>query len=261
MGKTGWKQKAAKVGGGAAVGGGVVLKLLGKLAILGKALFVVAKLKTVLSMIVSVGFYAIFWGWKFAVGFVLLMLIHELGHVFVLKLQGVPVTAPMFIPFLGAFVVPGEQRSVAQEAASALAGPVTGMLASGAVLLAAESTGSGLLRALAYTGFLLNLFNLFPVLPLDGGRVAGALHPAIWIIGMVAAVGYLIIHPLPVGFIILIFGGVETWRRWRDRKAGKTSAYFNVEPLVRWQIGLSYAATAALCVIGMAAAYIVPPNY
>lgn len=255
-----WRDRAAKVGGGTAVAGGVALKVAGKAALLGKALFVFAKFKTALTMVISVAAYALFWGWSFALGFVLLMFVHEMGHVVALRMQGVKASAPMFIPFLGAFVtIEGEQRSVAQEAVSALAGPVVGMLGAGAVLGVAESTGSEFLRALAYTGFLLNLFNLFPVLPLDGGRVAGALHPAIWIAGMVGAVGFLIFHPSVVAVFILVMGGLETWQRWRDHRAGRTSKYMTIERSVRWQIAAAYGFTAVLCVIGMNAAFVPKP--
>jgi Zn-dependent protease len=254
------RSKLAKAGGGVTAGGAITLKLFGKLSVLGKGLFLLVKLKTALSMLISVGVYSLFWGWRFALGFVLLIFVHELGHVFVLRTQGVKASAPMFIPLLGAFVkIEGQQRSVAQEAVSALAGPVVGMAGSWAVLYAAESTGWLLLKALAFTGFLLNLFNLFPVLPLDGGRVAGALHPAIWIGGMVAAVAFLIFHPSVVAVFILVMGGAETWRRWRERQAGKSGAYFSVEPATRWQIGLAYVGTAILCLVGMNMAYVAIP--
>jgi Zn-dependent protease len=253
-----WRSKVGKVGGGTVVAGGVALKLLGKAALLGKfGLFTLLKLKTFLSMLISIAAYAIFWGWKFAVGFVLLMFVHELGHVVALRLQGIKASAPMFIPFVGAFVkIEGEQRSVAQEAVSALAGPVAGLLGATAVLGVAESVNSDLLRALAYTAFLLNLFNLFPVLPLDGGRVAGALHPVVWLAGMAAAVGLVIWHPSPIFFLVLILGGMETWHRWRGRKSGQANEYLSIPALVRWQIAAAYVFTVAVCLIGMDAAYV-----
>jgi Zn-dependent protease len=252
-----WRDRAAKIGTGTAVAGGTAAKLAGKAALLGKATFFLAKFKTAATMLLSVGAYALIWGWKFALGFVLLIFVHEMGHVVVLKAQGVKASAPMFIPFLGAFVnVEGPQRSVAQEAASALAGPVAGLAGSAAVWGAAEATGSPLLKALAYSGFLLNLFNLFPVLPLDGGRVAGALHPSIWLVGMAGAVGLLIFHPSAVAVLILAMGGLETWHRWRERRAGRTSEYFSLSASVRWQIGIAYALTAVVCAAGMEISYI-----
>ena len=259
-GRRTWRAKIRKIGGTAVVGG-VTLKVLGKTALIGKfGLFTLLKLKTLLSMLISIAAYAIFWGWKFAVGFVLLMFVHELGHVVALRLQGIKASAPMFIPFLGAFVtIKADQRSVAREAVSALAGPMAGLLGAGAVLGVAESMNSDLLRALAYTAFVLNLFNLFPVLPLDGGRVAGALHPVVWLGGMAAAVGLIIWHPSPVFFFILILGGVETWHRWRERKSGRANAYLSIQTSVRWQIAAAYVLTVAVCLVGMDAAYLPRP--
>jgi hypothetical protein len=94
------------------------------------------------------------------------------------------------------------------------------------------------------------------VLPLDGGRVAGALHPSIWLIGMAGAVGLLIWHPSAVAVFILVMGGLETYHRWRERRAGKTSAYFSLRAAVRWQIAIAYAVTAVVCAVGMELSYV-----
>ncbi len=81
------------------------------------------------SMLVSIGAYAWIWGWRFAVGFVLLLLIHEMGHVVQLRREGIKATAPMFIPFLGALVAMKElPKDAAAEARVGLAGPVLGSL-------------------------------------------------------------------------------------------------------------------------------------
>src|SRR3712207_7434894 len=112
------------------------------------------------SMIVSVGAYALLWGWKFAVGFVVLLLIHEMGHVLEAKRQGLPVSAPLFIPFLGAMIAMKEMpHNVWREAQIALAGPIIGGLGAAAVYVASEATDSTVLRVIAHLGFLINLFN------------------------------------------------------------------------------------------------------
>jgi Zn-dependent protease len=241
-----------KAAGGAAGGVGLIVKFWAGF----KALVILLKFKTLLTMFISVAAYALFFGWKFAVGFVLLLFIHEMGHVVVLRLQGVKASAPMFIPFLGAFVtVKQPQRSVAAEATSALAGPAAGLLASGVVLFAADASNSAFLRALAYSGFLLNLFNLLPALPLDGGRVAGALHPAIWFAGIAGAVVLIFYFHSPVLIFVLILGIFEVVSRWRARRTGGSRAYFAIPRETRWAIGGAYALVAALCVAGMAAAY------
>jgi hypothetical protein len=97
------------------------------------------------------------------------------------------------------------------------------------------------------------------VLPLDGGRVAGALHPVAWLGGMAAAVGLIIWNPSPVFFFILILGGSETWHRWRERKSERANEYLTIETSVRWQIAVVYVFTIAVCLIGMDAAYIPRP--
>ena len=163
-------------------------KLAAPLVVVGLLLLkfggLILKLKfvtTFLSMFVSIAAYASVWGLPFAVGLVGLMLVHELGHVVELKRQGVPMSAPLFVPFLGAWV--GMQRlpdDAGKEASVALAGPILGSLAAAGLWVAGEASGSDLLIALAFVGFLLNLVNLIPLRPLDGGFAAAALHPALW---------------------------------------------------------------------------------
>ena len=120
----------------------------------------------------AVGGYALIWGWWFAVGFVLLILVHELGHYIEARREGLDPQLPVFLPFLGAYVALRNMRfDPWVNARVSLAGPVTGGVGAFACLAAAESMDSDLLRALAYTGFLLNLINLAPIGILDGGHV------------------------------------------------------------------------------------------
>ena len=120
----------------------------------------------------AVGGYALIWGWWFAVGFVLLILVHELGHYIEARREGLDPQLPVFLPFLGAYVALRNMRfDPWVNAKVSLAGPVTGGVGAFACLAAAESMDSDLLRALAYTGFLLNLINLAPIGILDGGHV------------------------------------------------------------------------------------------
>ena len=120
----------------------------------------------------AVGGYALIWGWWFAVGFVLLILVHELGHYVEAKRLGLDPQLPVFIPFLGAYVALRNMRfDPWVNARVSLAGPVAGGIAALACLIVGVQTGSDLLRALAYMGFLLNLINLIPVGILDGGHV------------------------------------------------------------------------------------------
>ena len=127
------------------------------------------------SIFVAVGGYALIWGWRFAIGFVLLILVHELGHFVEAKRQGLRPSWPVFLPFLGAYVAIKDARlNPWQHALVAIAGPIAGGIAAAGVWLAGEAFGSSLLEALGYTGFLLNLFNLLPIGFLDGGAIARA---------------------------------------------------------------------------------------
>jgi len=120
----------------------------------------------------AVGGYALIWGWWFAVGFVLLILVHELGHYIEARREGLDPQLPVFLPFLGAYVALRNMRfDPWVNAKVSLAGPVTGGVGAFACLAAAESMDSNFFRALAYTGFLLNLINLAPIGILDGGHV------------------------------------------------------------------------------------------
>jgi Zn-dependent protease len=125
-----------------------------------------------LGLFVSVGAYALIWGWKFGVGFVVMILIHELGHFVEGKRQGLDVSLPRFIPFLGAYVmIKNSPLNPLQNAKLALAGPAAGGLAAAACWAVASASGSSLLHALAYAGFFLNLINLIPIGILDGGAI------------------------------------------------------------------------------------------
>jgi Zn-dependent protease len=180
-----------------------------------------------------------------------------MGHVVVLRARGIKAGLPVFLPFLGAFVsMKSTPQSAYQEAESAIAGPVMGTAGALVVAYFAHTTDSDLLRSLAYVGLLLNLFNLLPMLPLDGGRVAGALHPAIWFLGLAGLLVYEIYRPSPVIPIIMILGGFELWQRWRNRNSEASKVYFALQPGQRLRIGAAYLALVIVIIIGMHATYI-----
>jgi Zn-dependent protease len=191
------------------------------------------------SMLVSVAAYAWLWGLPFAIGFVLLIFVHELGHVIELRRQGVPASAPLFIPFLGAVVGMKKLPDDAwKEARVALAGPILGSVGAAACWIAAEITGSDMLLGLAFVGFLLNLFNLIPIVPLDGGRAAGALHPAIWFVGLLLMIGLVVVNPNPLLLIIVILGALDLWNRWRAR--GEAGDYYKLSVGQRVTVAVVY---------------------
>jgi Zn-dependent protease len=251
--KSRWRELASKLWAPIAALG----FLLWKLKAVALAIFKFKIFTTSASMLVSVAAYAWIWGWKFAVGFVLLILVHELGHVFELRRQGVPASAPLFIPFLGAVVGMKQlPKDVWREARVALAGPILGSIGAAGVWAAGEALDSELLIALAFVGFFLNLFNLAPIVPLDGGRAVAALHPAFWALGLLLLVGLTILAPNPILILILLLGGLELWRRWQSRNDPGAREYYRIKTWQRAVVGVTYIGLAALLALAMSATYV-----
>jgi Zn-dependent protease len=224
------------------------------------ALFALFKLKlfaTSSTMLVSIAAYAWIWGWRFAVGFVLLIFVHELGHVIELRRQGIPASAPLFIPFVGAVVGMKQlPHDVWREAKVALAGPILGSIGALAVWIAGEALDSDILVALAFTGFFLNLFNLVPVSPLDGGRAAAAIHPALWAVGLVLLAGITVLYPNPILILVLGLGAWEVWQRWRARNEPGMAEYYSIAAWQRAVVGVTYVGLAALLAVAMTATHL-----
>jgi Zn-dependent protease len=209
------------------------------------------------TMLVSIAAYALLWGWKFGVGLVLLIFIHELGHVLELRRQGVPASAPLFIPFLGAVVGMKQLPDDAwKEAQVALAGPILGSIGAAAVWIAGEALHSDFLVALAFVGFFINLFNLLPIVPLDGGRAISAVHPAFWLAGLIGLAVLAYLRPNPILIIVLVLGALELWRRWQERKSPAAAAYYRVRPWQRVTVAVTYGALVVLLALGMSATHI-----
>jgi Zn-dependent protease len=211
------------------------------------------------TMAVSVAAYATIWGVPFAIGFVILLLVHEMGHVIALRREGIKASAPMFIPFLGAVI---SARSLGDNAAAearvGLAGPILGTLGSAVCLLIWHLTGKTYWEALAFTGFFLNLFNLLPVVPLDGGRAMAAMAPWMWFGGFIGMVVLAIVFPNPIIWIIVLFAGFETYKRWKLRRTGglEQLTYYRVSPRDRWLVAAVYLSLVGLLVIGMDATHL-----
>ncbi len=222
-------------------------------------LLILPKLKvftTSASMLVSVVAYQLIFGWAFAVGFVLLLLLHELGHVIQLRREGIDASAPMFIPFLGAVISAKSMGDdAAAEARVGLAGPILGSLAALIPLALWLATGEDFWRALAYIGFLLNLFNLIPVVPLDGGRAMAALSPWVWFAGFAGLVAMTIAFPNPILLLILLFGGMESWRRWKQRKCPESRAFHDIPTRTRVLVGVVYLGLIAALAVGVTETY------
>jgi Zn-dependent protease len=207
------------------------------------------------SMLVSVAAYAWLWGLPFAVGFVVLIFVHELGHVIELRRQGVPASAPLFIPFLGAVIGMKELPDDAwKEARVALAGPILGSIGAAAFWVVGAAMDSDLVVGLAFVGFFLNLFNLIPIVPLDGGRAAGALHPAFWFVGLLLMVGLVVVAPNPILILIVVLGGLDLWRRWRER--GEAGDYYRLAGWQRATVGVVYLGLVVALGLAMSATYV-----
>jgi Zn-dependent protease len=207
------------------------------------------------SMLVSIAAYTWIWGLPFAIGFVLLIFVHEFGHVLELRHQGVRASAPLFIPFLGAVIGMKELPDDAwKEARVALAGPILGSVGAAVCWVIGESTGSELLLALAFTGFFLNLFNLIPIVPLDGGRAAGALHPALWFVGLLMMVGLAVVAPNPILIVIIVLGGIDLWSRWRTR--GDAGDYYKLSVGQRMSVAVVYLGLVAALGLAMSVTHV-----
>jgi Zn-dependent protease len=243
------------------------LSLLGVIGLLilkwGKAVLLLlpkAKLLTTSgTMLVSIAAYSLIWGWRFALGFVVLLFVHEMGHVIQLRREGIEASAPMFIPFLGAAVMAkslGDDATA--EARVGLAGPILGTLGALALLPIAIATDDHFWYALVFTGLFLNLFNLLPVVPLDGGRAMAALSPWMWFVGLFAMALLAFAYPNPVIILILLLAIFETYKRWKARKAGgeAVQAYYRVKPAHRLAVLGVYLALIVVCAVGMGLTFV-----
>lgn len=199
------------------------------------------------SLLLSIASWALFWGWKFATGFVVLIFIHEMGHYLLMKAKGYNPGLPVFVPFIGAYVaMRGRARDVKEQAEIALAGPLLGSLGAGACYLVGLRTGSSFWFALASIGFFINLLNLIPVLPFDGGYIAATLSPKLWIAGIAAVALLAVLHPgtwlLFIGVIILM--SVPQMLA-SFRMQALDAPYFSVPLFERVAVGVQYFGLAA----------------
>ena len=163
----------------------------------------------------------------------------------------------MFIPFLGALITLKQLPDNAwAEAKVAIAGPILGGLGAAAVWGLGVYLDSDLLVALAFTGFFLNLFNLAPISPLDGGRIVAAIHPGLWLAGLLVLLGLTIVAPNPILILILVLGGLESWRRWKHRNDPRIASYYQIPRAQRVITGVAYIALAALLTVAMSATFV-----
>lgn len=218
----------------------------------------VALAKTIGSMIVSVLVYAYFLssnyiaGLVIGCGLVLLILVHEMGHVIAMRLYGMRAGPPIFIPFVGAVInLRQRPRDALQEAVIGIGGPVLGTVGALVCYTIYLKTGLEWLLLLSFVGFMINLFNMLPVPPLDGGRITAAVSPWIWAPGLLVLLGLLVESWVTRSWDSLIILGLVLLYAWprlrrtllgRDRK----NPYYNIGRLATWAMGTAYVGLALL---------------
>lgn len=246
----GWKKALGSLG----VVGLLLLKFGAKVKflILPLVKFLPVILKSGGSMLLMVGVYTAIWGWKYAVGFVVLLLVHECGHLVAAKQFGLKVGAPVFIPFMGAFIaLKDAPKNAWIESCVGIGGPILGSLAALLCHLAGITLNLPLLVALAWTGYWLNLFNLIPLGQLDGGRIATAISPWLWLPGM-GIMGYLL-WMRPTSFLIWIIlllslpRIVSLFRRRTDEE----QRFYEISPAQRGIMAAMYFGLIAALFYGM----------
>ncbi len=252
-----WWARLKKALGPVAVVGIVIAKFFAKLKffILPALKFLPILLKSGGTMLISIWAYALFYGWRFAVGFVLLMLVHECGHLIVAKKFGLPVSAPVFIPFMGAFILLKDQpRNAWMEACVGIGGPLLGSLGALACNSLGEIFNMPFLIVLASTGYFLNLFNLMPVGFLDGGRIVTALSRWLWLPGFAMLLWFGWKFPNFIVWLIVIASLPRVFSLFRKRTE-EEQRYFEVTPAQRWTMSILYFGLIAALALGMYTAH------
>jgi Zn-dependent protease len=238
--------------GPVAVAAAVIAKFFAKLKflLLPALKFLPILLKSGGTMLISIWAYAFLFGWQFALGFVLLMFVHECGHLIVAKKFGLPVSAPVFIPFMGAFILLKDQpRNAWMEACVGIGGPMLGSLGALACNSIGEFSNIPIFFALASAGYFLNLFNLLPVGFLDGGRIVIALSRWLWLPGFAVLLWFGWKFPNLIVWLIIIASLPRVYSLFR-RRTQEEKRYFEVTRSQRWTMSILYFGLIAVLAFG-----------
>jgi Zn-dependent protease len=196
------------------------------------------------TMLISVVVYAFIFGWRYAVGFVALLFVHEMGHFIAARQRGLNVGAPTFIPFVGAWIEMKDMPHDAEtEAYVGLAGPLVGTLGALACYFLARDMGPDgqWLLAVAYAGLFLNLFNLIPLSPLDGGRITAVLSPKLWLLGVPVLLGLFWLNPSPMLILIAVMAAPQVMKAWKFRADDPAhAAYYQASAETRLTYAIAY---------------------
>jgi Zn-dependent protease len=203
------------------------------------------------SMLVSVFAYALLFGWRYAVGFVALLFVHEMGHYLAARQRGLNVGAPTFIPLVGAWVELKDMPHDAEtEAYVGLGGPLLGTIGALACYFLARDQDSNLLLAIAYSGFFLNLFNLIPLSPFDGGRITAVLSPRIWLLGVPVLVALFFWRPSPMLILVALLAAPQLLKAIRYKSdSEEAQTYYAVSAATRFEYGFYYLALAGFLAV------------
>jgi Zn-dependent protease len=250
--ETFWK-RTKKTLGPLAAAGVIIAKFFAKLKflVLPALKFLPLLLKSGGTMLLMVWVYTALWGWKFGVGFVLLLLVHECGHLVVAKKFGLKVGAPVFIPFMGAFIALKEApRNAWMEACVGIGGPMLGSLGALACNSLGEIFSAPIFIALAWFGYFLNLFNLTPVGMLDGGRIVTALSRWLWLPGLALLLWFGWKYPNFIVWLMVLLSLPRVISLFRKRSEDERR-YFEVTTAQRWTMSILYFGLIAVLLIGM----------
>jgi Zn-dependent protease len=203
------------------------------------------------TMLLSLVVYASIWGLPYAAGFIALLFVHEMGHYIAARQRGLDVGAPTFIPFVGAWIALKElPHDVETEAYVAMGGPLVGTVGAVLCYLVGRNTDTPVLIAIAYSGLFLNLFNLLPVSPLDGGRITAIISPRVWLFGAPLMLAVLLYRPSPLLFVIAIIAFPQLIKAWKyDPRAPENIAYYGVPLQTKLEYGGLYLALAAFLAV------------
>ena len=249
-----WQHRAKRILGPFAVVLIFLVKWIAKLKILLLALPKIGFLKIAFVGLLNLGIYALFWGWPIAALVIVLLLVHELGHALAFKAFGLGVARIGFVPFIGAYAMSKEQPdNVWVNAVCALAGPFIGGLGCAVLWWYGHAVDTEMVRAAATLGFFLNLFNMVPIVPFDGGVVVAAFHPYAWFAGLACMAGLALVFP---NVLILLFLGISAWqaysmlKRYRAGDPETLRFYRDITPWQRAFIVVAYFLVAVLLAAG-----------
>jgi Zn-dependent protease len=201
------------------------------------------------TMLLSMLAYSWIFGWRYAVGFVLLIFIHEMGHYLAARKRGLAVGMPTFIPFVGAWIELKQMpHDVETEAFVGFAGPLAGTAGAMACYWLARQTDSELLLALAYSGCMLNLFNLIPISPLDGGRITAIISPKVWLLGVPLLAALFFYRPSPMLILIAVLAYPQI-KAALSGKHDQPPEYYDVPREARINYAVMYLGLAAFLAI------------